>query len=156
MEYKKYAIEKTKDNINDINSIIKYRTNDRYFTRNRKMNFEKVVMYNINKRGKTAKMEIEDFNDFVDSKDISSVGVLKQRKKLKGEIYLDMMKSNLKDFYTLYPNDVKLFKGYIVSAIDGSDFEIPNTEVTRKNYNSTKDNTSVARAHVSNAFDVLT
>ena len=43
----------------------------------------------------------------------------------------------------------------ILAATDGSDFEIPNTVATRQNYNSTKNNTSVARAHISNTFDVL-
>ena len=155
MEYKEYTVDKTKEIINDENSVIKYRTEERYFTRDRKMNFEKVVMYNINKRGLTSKMEIVEFDEIVNSKDITSAGVLKQRKKLKAEIYKDIMQSNLKDFYTKFPNDVKLFKGYILVAVDGSDFEIPNTDTTRKNYDSQKDNTSVARAHVSNAFDVL-
>lgn len=62
---------------------------------------------------------------------------------------------NLQDFYNDYKEDVKLFKGYILAATDGSDFEIPNTVATRQNYNSTKNNTSVARAHISNTFDVL-
>ena len=63
------------------------------------MNFEKVVMYNLNKKGLTQKMEIEEFNDFVNSKDITNVGVLKQREKLNGDIYKDMMQDNAKAFY---------------------------------------------------------
>lgn len=155
MKYKKYAICKTKQTILDKNSILLYRMSEKYFTRNRKMNFEKVVMYGLNKKGLTSKMEIEEFNEIVDSKDISSPAVLKQRKKLNAQIYKDMMQNNLKGFYNEFSDEVKLFKGYIVTATDGSDFEILNTKATRENYNSTKDNTSVARAHVSNNFDLL-
>lgn len=155
MKYKDYSINKTKNDIEDKNSVIKYRTEERYFTRNRKMNFEKVVMYNLNKKGLTSKMEIVEFDEIVNSKNITSAGVLKQREKLNGDIYKDMMQSNIKDFYNLFPDEVKLFNGYILCGVDGSDFEIPNTETTRKNYNSTKDNTSVARAHISNCYDLL-
>jgi len=56
-----------------------------------------------------------------------------------------MQTVNLKDFYNDYKEEVKLFKGYILTATDGSDFEIPNTNITRVNYNSTKNNSSVAR-----------
>lgn len=155
IKYKNYAINKMKNTLLSYDSILQYRLNEKHFTRNRKMNFAKVVMYSLNKKGLTSKMEIEEFNEIVDSKDISSPGVLKQRKKLKAEIYKDMMQDNIKGFYNEFPDEVKLFKGYIVTAIDGSDFEIPNTKATRKNYDSTKDNTSVARAHVSNCFDLL-
>ena len=155
MKYKEYAINKTNSIILNKDSISLYRMCETDFTRNRKMNFEKVVMYSLNKKGLTSKMEIEEFNEIIDSKDISSHGVLKQRKKLRAEIYKDMMQNNIKGFYNEFSDEVKLFKGYIVTATDGSDFEIPNTITTRKNYNSTKDNTSVARAHVSNSFDLL-
>lgn len=155
MKYKEYVIDETKQNVVSKESVIKYRTEERYFTRDRKMNFEKVVMYNLNKRGLTSKMEIIEFDEIVNSKDITSAGVLKQRKKLNADIYKDIMQNNLIGFYKKFPNEVKLFKGYILTATDGSDFEIPNTPTTRETYDSTKENTSVARAHVSNNFDIL-
>ena len=119
------------------------------------MCFKDVVYYNLNKKGLSSKMEIVEFNEIVKKADISSPAVLKQRKKLDARIYKDMNVKNLQDFYNDYKEDVKLFKGYILAATDGSDFEIPNTVATRQNYNSTKNNTSVARAHISNTFDVL-
>ena len=85
--YKRYYINKLKDKIqNNITKEI-YRNNDKYFIRNRKMNFEKVVLYSINKRGLTSKMEIEDFTNLINMVDISSPAVLKQRLKLNGKIY---------------------------------------------------------------------
>ena len=153
--YKKYCINRIKDEINDENSKIEYRNNSNSFIRDRKMNFEKVILYGLNKRGLTSKMEIEEFTELINMTDISAPAVLKQRLKLNGKIYLDMMQGNLHGFYTEFKSEVKLFHGYILSAIDGSDFEIPNTISTRQRYNELHPKEAVARATISNMFDVL-
>ena len=153
--YKKYCISEIKTKMQSKSTKGIYRNNDKYFIRNRKMNFEKVILYGLNKRGLTSKMEIEDFTELINMTDISSPAVLKQRLKLNGKIYLDMMQDNLKGFYEKFQKDVKLFNGYILSAIDGSDFEIPNTKLTREKYNELHPNESVSRATISNMFDVL-
>ena len=153
--YKKYCISEIKTKMQSKSTKEIYRNSDKYFIRNRKMNFEKVILYGLNKRGLTSKMEIEDFTELINMTDISSPAVLKQRLKLNGKIYLDMMQDNLKGFYEKFQNEVKLFNGYILSAIDGSDFEIPNTKLTREKYNELHPNESVSRATISNMFDVL-
>ncbi len=155
MKYKNKCVENIRWLTEETNSILEYRTKNTYFTRKRKMCFEDVVYYNLNKKGLSSKMEIVEFNEIVKNADISSPAVLRQREKLDARIYKDMNTKNLQDFYNDYKEDVKLFKGYILTATDGSDFEIPNTAITRRDYNSAKDNTSVARAHISNSFDVL-
>lgn len=153
--YKKYFVNEVKNKIYDNQSKINYKNNDCDFTRNRKMNFQNVVIYSLNKKGLTSKMEIEEFTEQVNMMEISSPAVLKQRLKLNGDIYLDMLQENLKGFYTYFQEEVKLFNGYIICAIDGSDFEIPNTVKTRNKYNILHPNECVARASVSNMFDIL-
>lgn len=153
--YKKYCINNLRNKIQDNITKEIYRNNNKHFTRNRKMNFEKVILYGLNKRGLTSKMEIEEFTELINMTDISSPAVLKQRIKLNGKIYLDMMQENLKGFYEEFQNEVKLFNGYILSAIDGSDFEIPNTKLVREKYNELHQEETVARATISNMFDVL-
>lgn len=153
--YKKYCIDKIKNTIRSDKARIKYRNNEKSFIRDRKMNFEKVVLYGINKRGLTSKMEIEEFTELINMTDISAPAVLKQRLKLNSEIYLDMMRENLKGFYTEFKSEVKLFHGYILAAIDGSDFEIPNSKKTREKFNELHPNESVARATISNMYDTL-
>lgn len=125
------------------------------FTRNRKMTFENTVYYILNKKGLTSKMEIEEFQELINKEDISSVAVLKQREKLDGEIFNKIRNTNLESFYNMYNDDVKLFNGYLLFAVDGSYFEIPNTLATRINYDSKLSNTTAPRALVSNYFDVL-
>lgn len=153
--YKKYCINKINTILSKKLTKDKYKNNPNNFLRTRKMSFENVVLYGLNKKGLTSKMEIEEFTELINMTDISSPAVLKQRLKLNGEIYLDMMQENLKGFYTEFKEEVRLFKGHILCAIDGSDFEIPNTKVTRNTYNKLHVNECVARASVSNMFDVL-
>ena len=153
--YKKYCIDKIKSIIKSDNAKVKYRNNEKSFIRERKMTFEKVVLYGINKRGLTTKMEIEEFTELINMTDISAPAVLKQRLKLNSEIYLNMMRENLKGFYTEFKPEVKLFHGYILTAIDGSDFEIPNSKKTRERFNELHPKESVARATISNMYDTL-
>lgn len=56
--YKRYFINKIKDIINNKQTKINYKNNDSDFIRNRKMTFQNVVLYNLNKKGLTSKMEI--------------------------------------------------------------------------------------------------
>lgn len=100
-------------------------------------------------------MEIEEFTNLVNTSNVSNVAVLKQREKLNANIYNEIRNKNLETFYTEYQSEVKTFKGYLLLSVDGSYFEIPNTEITRKNYDSKKNNTAVPRALISNYFDVL-
>lgn len=155
MNYPSRCISNTKFTIKKEETKEKYKLSKTSFSRKRKFSFENTVYYNLNKKGLTSKMEIEEFQEIVNITDISNVAVLKQREKLNAEVYNEIRNSNLKIFYNEYSNDVKLFKGYILAAVDGSYFEIPNTEKTRKNFDSKKDNTTVPRALVSNYFDVL-
>ena len=155
MKFSNRTIENTKKIIESDASKEKYRLSEKDFIRNRKFNFKNVVYYNLNKKGLTSKMEIEEFQDIVNMTDITSVAVLKQREKLNANIYNEIRNKNLEIFYNEYKSEVKLFKGFILSAVDGSYFEIPNTIITRENYDSKKDNNAVPRALVSNYFDLL-
>ena len=76
--YSKYFVTNIKDIIYKKESKQKYKTQNNYFIRDRKMPFHKVVLYGLNKKGLTSKMEIEDFTDLINSVDISSPAVLKQ------------------------------------------------------------------------------
>jgi hypothetical protein len=119
------------------------------------MPFEYVVYYEINKRGKSGKMEIAEFEELVERTDITSTAVMKQREKVKGEVYKELRNDMLGTFYREYSSEVKLYKGYILTATDGSEFEVPNTMETRKRYGNSEKREDVARALVSNSFDLL-
>ena len=76
--YKKYFINKIRNKINNNQTKINYKNYENDFTRNRKMSIQNVVLYNLNKKGLTSKMEIEEFTEQVNMMDISAPAVLKQ------------------------------------------------------------------------------
>ena len=61
------------------------------FTRRRKMDFEKLIHYILNKRGLCTNMEINNFfNKINENTDMSAQSLLDQRLKLNPEIFIDL------------------------------------------------------------------
>ena len=157
MKYKMYNVDKLKKEINDNSIYKKCRKKEKDFTRNRKLTPKDLIYYLINNRGKTTKMELYDFIEQYDYENVSDVALLKQREKLNEEIFKELNKNSLIDFYKLFKDEVKTYKGYILTAIDGSDCEVPNTKATRERYKSISGNNDgkVARIKLSNCYDLL-
>ena len=90
--------------------------------------------------------------------EMSAQSLLDQRLKLNPEIFVDLNTEYLKGFYDEYRDtDVKTYKGYILKALDGSDFEIPNTSKAKKEYGAVKSQIgeTVPRTSVSMCYDLL-
>lgn len=137
----------------------KWRKSITDFTRKRKMDFERLIHYILNKKGLSTNMEIYNFFDKINEEtDMSAQALLDQRLKLKPEIFVDLNEDYLKGFYSEYrETDVKNYKGYILKAIDGTDFEIPNTEKSKETFGrvKAKSGESIPRTSVSMCYDVL-
>lgn len=137
----------------------KWRKSITDFTRKRKMDFEKLIHYILNKKGLSTNMEINNFFNKIDEDtEISAQSLLDQRLKLKPEVFVELNEDYLKGFYSEYRDtDVKNYKGYILKAIDGTDFEIPNTEKSKDAFGrvKAKEGESIPRASVSMCYDVL-
>ena len=157
MNYMLYNIDKLRKEINDNSIYEKSRKKAKDFTRNRKLRPKDIIYYTLNNRGKTTKMELYDFIEQYDYENVSDVALLKQREKLNEEVFKELNKKSLKDFYHLFKKEVKTYKGYLLTAIDGSDCEIPNTPVTRERYKGikTKSSEKIARIKLSNCYDIL-
>lgn len=137
------------------------RLTENSFVRERKMGFKKLIKYILNKKGLSTNMEINNFYDDInEDESISNQSLLDQRLKLNPEVFISLNNDYLKLFYQEHKEEVKLYKGYLLKAIDGSDFEIPNNKEAKKIYGSVgtkvkeKDDT-IARATVSTSYDVL-
>lgn len=137
----------------------KGRKNIKDFTRKRKMDFEKLIHYILNKKGLCTNMEINNFfNKINEDTNMSAQALLDQRLKLNPEVFIDLNNDYLQGFYEEYKDtDVKTYKGYILKAIDGSDFEIPNTQKSRDAFGRVQCKTgeSIPRTSVSMCYDVL-
>lgn len=149
------------DNINKTKNIIetekfkgKCKITENSFIRKRKVEAKDIVLYELNKKGLSTKMEILNFNNINNIKEISTPGFFKQREKLNPEAFTYLIQESLKNFYNNYEKEVKTYKGYVITAIDGSDFEIPNTKTNREKYNGKSQN-QCARITVSTCYDVL-
>lgn len=136
-----------------------YRKNTKDFTRKRKMCFEKLINYILNKRGLCTNMEINNFfNKINEDINMSAQSLLDQRLKLSPDVFLDLNIDYLQGFYEEYKEtDVKTYKGYILKAIDGSDIELPNTQTSRDIFGRVQAKTgeSIPRTSVSMCYDVL-
>ena len=146
---------KEKNNQNE-----KYKNNSKVFVRERKMSFTDYVWYLIMQKGRTTSMELDEYlknKNGTYKISISKQAFSKQRQYLKPQIFIDIYKDYLEDFYHNYPEENKTYKGYNVCAIDGSMFEIPNTKELREEYKTQKNSSGdreSARARVSGIYDV--
>ena len=152
--YKKNNINEIIDIINNDSFKNKCRINEKAFTRERKLKCKDLVLYELNKRGLSTKMEILNFNNINYVENVSAPALFKQRKKLNPEAFTYLIQESLKNFYTNYKKEVKTYKGYILEAVDGSDFEVPNTPKAREKYNG-KQKQQCARVTVSTCYDIL-
>ena len=158
------SYKRIKRSINNIKNKSKnngnYKVNSNSFIRTRKMEFEDFIWYLTLQKGRTTSMELDEYlkckNDTYKIS-ISKQAFSKQRLNLKPQIFIDLYKDYLKDFYINSPKEVKKYKGYYVLAIDGSMFEIPNTKELREIFKTQKNSSGhreSARARVSGIYDV--
>lgn len=158
MNYKENNLNNFRNIINSKEIIEKARIKKENFTRNRKVTVKDLVCYQLNKKGLSSKMELEKFVEEYNIKDISTPGMLKQRQKLNAEVFKYLNDESMKLFYNNHKDEVKTYNGYLVMAIDGSDFEIPNTKSNKEDYRSPimKGTGKIsARAKISSIYDVL-
>jgi Transposase DDE domain. len=157
LKYSTLFFENTKSKIYSKEIISLARKNQKDFTRIRKLTVKDLILYDLNKRGLTTKMELEDFIMTCNLEQVSDSALLKQREKLNPDVFKYLNDDNIGMFYTQYQSDVKTFKNHIVLAIDGSDWEIPNTPCARESFGTAKNQNSqkCARMKVSTCFDIF-
>jgi len=137
--------------------LVKNKTTD--FTRKRKIGPKELIVYNLNKKGLSNKMEEYQFFKITGYESISSPGMLKQREKLNPKIFNYLNRGLLNIYYNECKNEMKTYNGYLLTATDGSEFEIPNTKESRKGFGDftcgPKKTPMVPRAKVSLVIDLL-
>ena len=87
MKYLKYNIGKFRESINCDELNVRCRKNEKDFTRNRKLIPKDLILYTLNNRGKTTKMELYDFIQEYKIDEVSAPALLKQREKLNEDIF---------------------------------------------------------------------
>lgn len=128
------------------------------FTRNRKMPLQDMLLCCLSKKGLTAIFELGNYFKQKEAwpVQLSVQGYLQQRKRLNPEVFSYLNSEYLKDFYS--SDEVELWNGYLLLAIDGSKAEVPNSTDNRERFdksNNQHSQTGQVRALVSGMYDVL-
>ena len=128
------------------------------FTRNRKMTFEDFMLILLSKRGTTTTMELNNYFREQNRKEdiVTKQAFSKQRCNLNPEVFIALNNNYVRRFYE--EDTIIKDKGYIVTAIDGSAIEIPNTYELQKSYKCTStgqfEHRTTARALASGIYDI--
>lgn len=129
------------------------------FTRKRKMSLENLLTFTLTQKGKTLSMEINNYFKDINERQnrITKQAFSKQRMKLNPEVFIQLSNEYVESIYD--DNNYNTLKDYIVTAVDGTVLEIPDTKELRKAYDCERGNNKhdmrVSRARVSGIYDVL-
>ena len=123
------------------------------FTRSRLLPFVVLVTYIINLIRRSLQFEISSFASFIGFPDASKQAFSQARKKLSPLVFQLLNKQLLIEFYS--NNEVKLFKGFRVLAVDGSTLRLPKSDELYACFGSHTAQGSVPMALTSFAYDVL-
>lgn len=91
-------------------------------------------------------------------KNITSSAFIQSRKKLNPDLFYDLNKLIVQEYFTDNDERVKLYKGHRILSIDGSTIQLPVTEELKNIYgtfNNQKQTDDVVIARVSVLYDVL-
>lgn len=120
------CISELKKSLNEhINNLSDQRSDycinpDKDFTRHRKTDFSSVLKAILCFGGKSLNKEIYDIFGF-SSDTLTPSAFVQQRSKIKPDAFYDLFRN-----FTKSNQQIKLFHGYRLLAIDGSDIHIPN------------------------------
>ena len=137
--------------------IQKFSVSDQDFIRNRKLPFEKVVLFITKLSKKSLSVELDNFFEEIGSEMQCSVSAFsQQRVKLKPNFFSCWNKLLQKCFYLYYGKAVKRWKGYRIIAADGSTVSLINNPAL-SNYFGGQSNqfTSFVQAKTFYHYDVL-
>ena len=129
------------------------------FTRLRKLTFLNVFFYLLHLSKKSMAIKMADFMD-----DFSSVGfpnvskqaLSKARQGISPEAFAELHRISVQTFYEKC-DDLHTWNGYLVLAIDGTSFQLPQTQRNMETFGASVNQNSspCAMASSSSLFDVL-
>lgn len=129
------------------------------FTRKRKLSFKKIFLYLLNTSKKSMSIDIADFReDFpeLEFPDVTKQAVSKARKGISHEAFAELFRIAVSEYYRLKKKR-KLWNGYHLFAIDGSDLQLPQTSENEETFGATynQSSRSFAMASTSILYDLM-
>jgi hypothetical protein len=160
----KIILEILREEIFSTKIILEFRTEKKYFTRNRKQPFAGMLLFMINMLTKSLTIEIDSFVTFLNSKmdsnpikDFTKSAFVQKRMKINPKVFNYLSNVITENYYVKSNINVKLFYGFRILAVDGSKITLPFINALKIIYGETKNqsNTSVVQAITSVLYDVL-
>jgi Transposase DDE domain len=155
-----YFLELSTTFINLPESKVMFRMSSTHFTRNKKLPFESVVLILLRGLRKSISMELFTFlkssNSTLES--ISASAFVQQRKKINPDFFYKLNNHIAVDYYKDNDENVQLYKGHRVLAIDGSTINLPVSKELKQTYqlfNNQHKTNDVILGRVSILYDVL-
>ncbi|HZK71775.1 MAG TPA: hypothetical protein VFD03_09740 [Clostridia bacterium] len=151
------ALTASQERFNEYTFMCSNRTKPEYFTRNGKMSFKETISFMLNMVKKTMQVELNDFFETVLKKDytISKQAYSEVRQKIDPKAFIEL-NNRINEVIYHECNEFELWKGYRLSAIDGSVLEIPDTEMLRNEFGYVENqNYKIARAKAACIYDVI-
>jgi Transposase DDE domain. len=133
-------------------------SNTTAFTRKRKVTAEWITFGILNSRGLTQKMELRKYQQMTGKKtEISQWGYTKARLKIHPKVFDWLNQEYLHMYYCEDNEQLQTFKGYIPTAIDGSDIHLPSSPETQSKYGDSNawSDYPVVMGSASCAYDVI-
>ena len=124
------------------------------FTRNRKVNFPETVLFILSGTKKSLQSAVYTFfkEMKIQEESYSKQAFSKGRQRIKPEAFRELFDTVTAEFYE--NAEVKKYRGFRVSAIDGTKYNLPNTPELTEKYGIQK-STNQVQALGSCLYDVL-
>jgi len=134
-----------------------FRNSKTHFTRDRKLNFERLVLLIAKMCKRTLSVELEGFFGELGKKISCSVSAFsQQRSKLSPLFFLVWNRVLCESFLRHAPGDTRRWMGYRLIAVDGSNLALVNTPSLQANFGGqSNQNSSFVQAKTFYHYDVL-
>ena len=128
----------------------RHKTERRAFSKDGILSFERVMLFVLGRVNTLLDFEILNFCEKQGIETFAKSAMVEARKKIDSGAF----KQILQNLSHILPKD-KLFKGYQLVAVDGTELQLPKSPDITKIYGTKKDNCNWPRAHIVSFYDVL-
>jgi len=123
------------------------------FTRERKMPFEKLILFMLNMVKGSTQNCLDHYYELIGRSDVhmTQQAFSEARQKIKWEAFQDLFQSNVGLIYNGYN---ETWHGYRVTAIDGSKMQLPDDPILRNYYGTTGKGDTAVTGQASALYDI--
>lgn len=148
-------IKKVYDEINSNTFLEESKMKETDFTRNRKMNFPKLMIFILSGTKKSLQSALFAFSSRFkfENGTYTKQAFSKARKKINPRAFFVLFKESVELFYK--DSDYRRYRGYRVTAIDGTKYNLPSSKELMKIYGSQDSTNNQVQALGSCLYDVL-